>query len=65
MTVDTTKKGIDEHDVTEATNQQRRKTDYTQPLDYETKELVKDYIESQKRPASFPRSLFRKLFKSS
>lgn len=65
MTVDTTRKGIDEYDVTEATDQRRRKTDFTQPLDYETEELVKEYIESQQRPASFPKSLFLKLFKSS
>jgi hypothetical protein len=62
MTVDTARKGMDEHDVTD---HRRRKTDITQPLDYATEELVKEYIESQQRPASFPKSLFLKLFKSS
>jgi hypothetical protein len=65
MTVDTASKGMDEHDVTEITDHRRRKADITQPLDYETEELVKEYIESQQRPASFPKSLFLKLFKSS
>jgi hypothetical protein len=63
MTVDTTRKGMKEHDVTDGTDHRRRKTDVTQPLDYETEELVKEYIESQQRPPSFPKSLFLKLFK--
>jgi len=63
MTIDTTKKGMQQHDVTDVTDHRRRKTDITQPLDYETEELVKEYIESQQRRPSFPRSLFLKLFK--
>jgi hypothetical protein len=65
MTVDTTRKGTEKLDVTDVADQRRRKTDTTQPLDYETEELVKEYIENQQRPASFPKSLFLKLFKSS
>lgn len=63
MSVDTTRKGMEELDVTDGTEPRRRKTDITQPLDYETEELVKEYIESQQRPPSFPKSLFLKLFK--
>jgi len=64
MTVDTARKCMDEHDVSEITDHRKRKMDITQLLDYETEKLVKEYIESQQRPASFPGSLFFKLFKS-
>ena len=38
--------------------------DITQPLDYEAEELVKEIIESQQRPPSFPKSVLPKLFRS-
>ena len=60
MTVDIARKGFKEFDITDSTNYRRRKTDIiqldvTQPLDYETEELVEEYIESQQWPPAFPK----------
>ncbi len=72
MTVDTTRKEMEELDVTDGSSQQRRisdftnyrrrKTDITQPLDYEAEVLVKEYIENQRRPALPEKSFIQKLF---
>ena len=53
MIVDTIRKEMAELEVTDETNLRRRKTDITppaiitQPLDYETEELVTEYDGSQ------------------
>ena len=47
MSVDTMRKGSEKLDTTIGNKRWRRKTDITQPLDYEAKELVKEFIESQ------------------
>jgi len=66
MTVDTTRNGMEEFDITDGANYRRRKTDITQPdtaqaditqpLDYENDELVEKYIGRQLLPPSFPKS---------
>jgi hypothetical protein len=73
MTVNTTKKGREERDITDGskrqkritdiTNQRRRKTDISQPLDYEAEELVKKYIKNQQRTALTEQSFIHRLFK--
>jgi hypothetical protein len=53
MNVDTIREEMEELEVTDGTNLRRRKTDITppaiitQPLDYETEELVTEYDGSQ------------------
>jgi hypothetical protein len=42
----------------------RRSTDIAPPLDYETKELVSEFIEGRQRPASPLKSLMKKLRRS-
>ena len=64
MTVDTMRKGSEELDTTAGSKRWRRKDDISQPLDYETKKLVKEFIESQQRPTSFPQFVLPKLFRS-
>jgi hypothetical protein len=64
MSVDTMRKGSEKLDTTIGNKRWRRKTDITQPLDYEAKELVKEFIESQQRPTSFPQFVLPKLFRS-
>ena len=73
MTVNTTRKGREELDITDGnsrqkritdiTNQRRRKTDINQPLDYEAEELVKKYIENQQRTTLTEQSFIHRLFK--
>ena len=73
MTVNTTRKRREELDITDGSNRQkwktditahrRRKTDISQPLDYESEELVKKYIENQQRTALTEQSFIHKLFK--
>jgi len=68
MIVDTTSKRMEELEVTDGTNLGRRKTDITppaiitQPLDYETEELVTEFIESRQQPPPVPDSILLKLF---
>jgi len=62
MIVDTTRNGMEELGVTDGTNRRRRVTDIIQPLDYETEELVKEYIECQQRPEPRLKSFIQKLF---
>ena len=62
MIVDTTKNGMEEFEVTDGANRRRRVTDTTQPLDYETEELVKEYIENQQRTEPRLKSFIQKLF---
>jgi ferritin len=62
MIVDTTKNGMEEFEITDGTNRRRRVTDTTQPLDYETEELVKEYIENQQRTEPQVKSFIQKLF---
>ena len=67
MNVDTIRKGMEEFDITDGTNHRRRKTDITppditQPLDYETEELVTESIESQQQPPVVSQSILLKLF---
>ena len=61
MTVDTVIKGMEEPNGADLRSQD---ADITQPLDYEVEELVKEIIESQQRPPSFPKSVLPKLFRS-
>jgi hypothetical protein len=72
MTVNTTRKRREERDITDGssqkwitdiTNQRRRKTDISQPLDYEAEGLVKKYIENQQRTALTEQSFIHRLFK--
>jgi hypothetical protein len=73
MTVNTTRTRREERDITDGsrrqkritdiTNQRRRKTDINQPLDYESEELVKKYIENQQRTALTEQSFIHRLFK--
>jgi hypothetical protein len=53
---------IEGRDVTASTNR-RRITDRAQPLDYVTKELVSDFIESQPRTAQPLKSFIQKMLK--
>ncbi len=67
MNVDTIRKGMEEFDINDGTGHRRRKTDITppditQPLDYETEELVTESIESQQQPPVVSQSILLKLF---
>ena len=63
MIVDTIRNGMEELEVTDGANRRRRVTDIIQPLDYETEELVKEYIECQQRTKPRLESFIQKLFK--
>jgi hypothetical protein len=61
MIVDTTRNEMEGLEVTDGANRRRRVTDITQPLDYETEELVKEYIENQQRTEPRLKSFIQKL----
>lgn len=63
MIVETIRNAMQEFEVTDGANRRRRVTDIIQPLDYETEELVKVYIENQQRMEPRLKSFYQKLFK--
>ena len=53
-----------EESETSATNNRRRITDKAQPLDYVTKELVSDFIESRPTDSQSQKTFFQKILKA-
>ena len=53
-----------EESKTSVNNNRRRITDKAQPLDYVTKELVSDFIESQPRDEQPLKSFFQKILRA-
>lgn len=57
-----TSTGVEGHEVTD-NNNRRRSTDIAQPLDYVTKELVSEFIETQQQMTPPLRSFIQTLLK--
>lgn len=57
---ETAKEGRDSN----VTNRRRRSTDNPQPLDYVTRELVKDIVENQQRATTPSKSFIQKILKA-
>ena len=62
MTDYSTNTGVEGHKVTDSNNR-RRSTDFAQPLDYVTKELVDEFIENQQKMTPPLKSFIQKLLR--
>ncbi len=62
MTDYSTNTGVEGHKVSD-NNNRRRSTDFAQPLDYVTKELVDEFIENQQKMTPPLKSFIQKLLR--